>query len=60
MTGVLNTKEAAAYLKVTVQTLATWRWRNIGPRWTKTGRSVKYRPADLDAFLARNEVIPAA
>jgi hypothetical protein len=60
MTAVLGTKSAAKYLDVSVQTLANWRWRNVGPKWTRTGRSVKYRISDLDAYLNREAVTPAA
>lgn len=60
MTVLLGTKAAAAYLGVAVQTLANWRYANRGPRFTRTGRSVKYRQADLDAYLARNDSRPAA
>lgn len=60
MIALLNTKAAAAYLGVAVQTLANWRYASAGPRWTKTGRSVKYRRADLDVYLARNDSRPVA
>lgn len=49
---VKNTKEAAAYLNLRPTTLDQWRWSGRGPRFVKIGRSVRYRIADLDAFLA--------
>lgn len=55
MTTLLSTKQAAEKLGVAVQTLANWRWNNEGPRYTRTGRRIKYRPSDLDAYLARND-----
>jgi hypothetical protein len=60
MSALRGTKAAAEYLGVSVQTLANWRYLNVGPKWTRTGRSVKYREADLEAYLARNDVTPAA
>jgi hypothetical protein len=60
MTALLGTKAAAEKLGVSIQTLANWRYYNRGPKWTRTGRSVKYREADLEAFVARNDVTPAA
>jgi hypothetical protein len=60
MTALLSTEAAAQKLGVSVQTLANWRYLNRGPKWTRTGRSVKYREADLEAFVARNDVTPAA
>jgi excisionase family DNA binding protein len=48
--------EAAAYLQVPLRTLDAWRYRNVGPRWLKVGRHVRYRRDALDAFLAACEV----
>lgn len=47
----LRTPEAAAYLNVQPATLEQWRWNGRGPRFAKIGRSVRYRLADLEAFL---------
>jgi hypothetical protein len=60
MTALLGTKAAATYLGVATQTLSNWRWANQGPRYTRVGRLIKYRQADLDAYLARNDSRPAA
>jgi excisionase family DNA binding protein len=67
---LLTRKEAAAYLGVKVQTLAAWA---VTGRYrlpvVKVGRSVRYRVADLEAWLAARtmnagqaspEPIPAA
>jgi hypothetical protein len=49
---VLSPREAAAYLKVSVATLKSWRAKKIGPAWRRRGaRLVSYFPADLEAFL---------
>jgi excisionase family DNA binding protein len=50
--AVLTTTEAAAYLSIQPTTLEQWRWNGKSPRFVKIGRSVRYRVADLDAFLA--------
>jgi excisionase family DNA binding protein len=54
----LTTDEAAARLKVSPSYLAKLRCsRSDGPRFTKFGRSVRYRVSDLDAWaetLARH------
>lgn len=49
--AVLTTREAAAYLNVQPTTLEQWRWNGRGPNFVKLGRSVRYRQADLEAFL---------
>jgi len=48
----LTTKQAAEFLQIKETTLEQWRWNGRGPRYCKIGRSVRYRKADLDAFLA--------
>lgn len=49
---LLTPKEAAAYLQVTVGTLAVWRTTQRYPlAYIKVGRSVRYREADVLAFL---------
>ena len=53
---LLTTKEAAAFLKVAPITLAKWRGKKKGPTWTRTGRTIKYRRRDLEAYLKQNAV----
>jgi predicted DNA-binding transcriptional regulator AlpA len=48
---VLNTKGAAEYLKVSKQLLDLMRLRGDGPIYCKLGRLVRYRRADLNAWL---------
>jgi hypothetical protein len=48
----MNSDSAAAYLGVTVKTLAMWRWRGtVGPPYSKSGSRVVYRRSDLQAYL---------
>lgn len=50
--ALLTDKEAAAYLNLSTSTLAVWRCtkRQEIP-FVKLGRAVRYRQADLDAWL---------
>ena len=50
---LLNAREAAAWLRLGANTLAKWRILGKGPRFTRAGRSIRYRRADLEAFVER-------
>ena len=47
----LNTVEAAAYLGLQRTTLEAWRCRGGGPKYLKFGNAVRYRRADLEAWI---------
>ena len=49
--NLLTPKQAAEYLQLKVQTLATWRNQGKGPKFCKVGRAVRYRPEDLEAYI---------
>ena len=49
---LLVTKEAARRLGLSPQTLARWRVQGKGPTFLKIGRSVRYEPHAIDAFIA--------
>ena len=51
---LLNEHETAEQLGISVNTLRTWRRQARGPRWIKLGRTVRYKPADLDQWLKAN------
>ena len=55
MPGLLNEKQAAAWLNVSVKTLQGWRYRGGGPKYVKLGRSVRYAMADLEAFVVASK-----
>jgi excisionase family DNA binding protein len=55
---LLTRPEAAEYVHIKPQTLAVWACAGRGPTYVKVGRSVRYRVADLDAFLERGTVTP--
>ena len=44
----------------TASTLANWRYEKRGPAYMKAGKRVYYRGDDLNAFLERHRVDPAA
>jgi hypothetical protein len=51
-------RDAAAYLAFSVDALRAWRLQGRGPAYYLAGRAVRYRPADLDAWLAQTRVTP--
>ncbi len=48
----MNTKEAAGYVRLGKPTLERFRISGGGPVYVKLGSAVRYRKADLDAWLA--------
>jgi excisionase family DNA binding protein len=55
--GLLTRKQTADYLGVTSRTLAVWACtKRYNLPFVKIGRLVKYRIADLDAFITRRTV----
>ena len=48
----LKVAAAAERLGLSPSTLNKWRVQGCGPKFVKLGRSVAYRPADIDAWLA--------
>ncbi len=47
----LSNREAADYLGLKAATLNKWRCHGDGPPFIKVGRLIRYRRADLDAYL---------
>lgn len=53
---LLTAKQAAAFLKVKPGTLACWRTTKRYPlKYTRVGKSIRYRLSDLQAFLVARE-----
>ncbi len=50
--------EAAAYLGVSVSTMARWAHQKTGPSFKRAGRKTRYLRADLDAFLDQTAFTP--
>ena len=51
---VLDAAQAASRLGLSVSTLAKLRLSGAGPAYSKLGRRVVYRLADLDAWVTEN------
>jgi len=52
---MMTPSQAAAYLGVKTQTLSVWRCKKRHSlRYYRVGRLIKYRRADLDAWLNAN------
>ena len=54
----LNDVEAAKILSSSPQTLRNWRHLGRGPAYSKCGRMVRYRLADLLDFMAAGRIDP--
>lgn len=48
---LLDEARLAAQLTVSRATLQSWRYAGKGPRYIKIGRMIRYRTADVDAYL---------
>ena len=49
---LLNEHEVADSCSISVLTLRKWRSQRRGPQFVKIGALVRYRPADVDAWIA--------
>lgn len=45
--------DVSAFLGIPVGTLYQWRYRRIGPRASRVGRHLRYDPAEVRAWVAR-------
>ncbi len=52
MNSFLNEQEVSKRLNVSVATLRRWRLEKRGPTFVKVGALVRYRPEDLDSWVA--------
>lgn len=53
---LLRTPDVARILGVSITKLEHMRCDGFGPPWIRVGRSVRYRPGDLDAYIKANTV----
>lgn len=53
--GYIDTREAAAYLGLSIQFLEIARHKGGGPAFVKLQRAVRYSYRDLDAFMAAHK-----
>jgi len=57
--ALLTESQAAKRLGARPTTLNKWRTRNKGPAYLKLAGKVRYRAADIEAFIEGSRVIPA-
>lgn len=56
--ALLDEKEAAARLCLSVSTLRNWRAQHEGPKYVKLGRrSIRYQQSDLTAFVEQGQAV---
>jgi predicted DNA-binding transcriptional regulator AlpA len=48
---LMNEKEVAAFLAVSLGTVRRWRLTGAGPKATKLAGLVRYKPSDIEEFL---------
>ena len=58
MVGLIRTEDAAELLGLSPATLHHWRSRGEGPQFVKLGGAVRYRPEDLEKWIASRTVKP--
>jgi predicted DNA-binding transcriptional regulator AlpA len=52
LSPLLTQRETAAILAISVRSLERMRMAGGGPRFIKVGHCVRYRPADVEAWIA--------
>lgn len=55
---LLTTQQASEILQTPAPTLVRWRFERRGPAYVKLGASVRYKRADLEAWITANRVDP--
>lgn len=50
--AMMTTEQVSEYLQVPVTTLHQWRYLGKGPRAARIGRGLRYRRADVEAWVA--------
>jgi predicted DNA-binding transcriptional regulator AlpA len=51
---LLNERELAAQLNISVRTLQNWRLKGNGPAFIRLGSAIRYDPAVVDGWKAAN------
>ena len=54
--GSVNERDAAKYVGLTASYMRNARAEGRGPAYIRIGRTIRYRPPDLDAWLVRHRV----
>lgn len=53
---LLTVAEVAEYLGVAVELIYRWNTAGTGPARIRVGRTVRYRPSDVEAWLTEHTV----
>lgn len=53
---MLNEREVAARLGISIKTLQAWRLTRKGPTYSKLGRAVRYHAEAVERFVAERQV----
>ncbi|WP_430378437.1 helix-turn-helix transcriptional regulator [Streptomyces sp. B1-3] len=48
-------EKLAEHLDVPVKTIYGWNYKGTGPKFSKVGRHVRYRPQDVEAWLDQQQ-----
>lgn len=54
--GLLTPDEVANLLRVDERTLSNWRYRGIGPIFSKVGGLVRYTRSDVNSFVSHSRM----
>jgi excisionase family DNA binding protein len=57
MENLMTVQDVAAYLGVPVATVFAWNSRGTGPRRSRVGKYVRYRRADVEAWLDQRAAV---
>ena len=59
---LLNEREAAKVLRISVQLLRKWRANGAGPQLIKLGKCVRYSSDDIEQYISsqRSATVPGA
>ena len=60
MSTLLTTAQAAAILAISPKTLLNWRYERQGPPYIRVGSAIRYREADLLAWVDAQAVAVGA
>lgn len=56
---LITAQDTANKLGIKRQLLDQWRCQGKGPKFIRMGRMIRYRPDDVDQWIADNEASPA-
>jgi predicted DNA-binding transcriptional regulator AlpA len=53
---VMNDKQAARFIGISVATIRKWRFERKGPSYVRLGRSIRYFRVDLESFIEAKRI----